>query len=92
MPFLWSEFEKANEFTKKTGIKVVYNEIGLNTDLSSVSEADQVAWVSEVMKAFKAYNLPCTWWEYNSGFGLYKSGNIFSGSEWKDYIVDIILE
>ena len=92
MPFLWSEFEKASEFTKKTGIKVVYNEIGLNTDLSSVSEADQVAWVSEVMKAFKAYNLPCTWWEYNSGFGLYKSGNVFSKSEWKDYIVDIILE
>lgn len=79
------------DFTKETGVPVILNEFGLNTDPDTIPYEDQARYVQTVVDILSEHDIPCTWWAFvDGGFGLYKKKNLFSKYEWNDTIVDIL--
>ena len=59
----------AEEYQKKTGIKVIIGEFGVYE--KQVSEEDVSQFLSGAVELMKKHNLPWGYWEYNAGFGAY---------------------
>ena len=79
-------------FTKETGIPVILNEFGFNTNTSTVPIEDQVRYVETVVDALNEYDIPFTWWEYNGEFGLYRKTSIFGKAEWSEKILEVMFK
>ncbi len=80
------------DFKKETGIPVILNEFGFNTDPKTIPYEDQGLYIQTLVDVLKEHNLPCTWWAYHDGnFGLHRKNGLFAKYEWNDTIVDILV-
>ena len=76
----------AEEYQKKTGIKVIVGEFGVYE--KQVSEEDVSQFLSGAVGLMKEHKLPWCYWEYNAGFGAYD----YSKKEWKPFVTDALLQ
>ena len=80
------------DFKKETGIPVILNEFGFNTDPKTIPYEDQGLYIQTLVDVLKEHNLPCTWWAYHDGnFGLHRKNGLFGKYEWNDTILDILV-
>ena len=81
------------DFKKETGVPVILNEFGFNTEPDTIPYEDQARYVQTVVDILGEQDIPCTWWAYHDGgFGLHRKEGLFGKYEWNDTIVDIILK
>ena len=76
----------AEEYQKKTGIKVIIGEFGVYE--KQVSEEDVSQFLSGAVVLMKKHNLSWGYWEYNAGFGAYD----YAKKEWKPFVTDALLQ
>ena len=76
----------AEEYQKKTGIKVIVGEFGVYE--KQVSEEDVSQFLSGAVKLMKKHNLSWGYWEYNAGFGAFD----YAKKEWKPFVADALLQ
>lgn len=89
---LKEQLKYMTDFTEETGVPVILNEFGFNTDPNTIPYEDQAKYVQTVVDALKEHDVPCTWWAYHDGgFGLHKKKNLFSKYKWNDTVVDILV-
>lgn len=79
-------------YAKETKVPVILNEFGFNTDTSVIPIEDQVKYAQTVIEILNKYDIPCTWWEYNHGFGLYRKEGMFSKAEWSEEVLEVIFK
>ena len=81
------------DFKKETGVPVILNEFGFNTDPDTIPYEDQARYVQTVVDILGEQDIPCTWWPYHSGeFAIYKKTSMFGKYQWNDTVVDILLK
>ena len=87
---MMNDFEQAlivaEEYQKKTGIKVIIGEFGVYE--KQVSEEDVSQFLSGAVVLMKKHNLSWGYWEYNAGFGAYD----YAKKEWKPFVTDALLQ
>ncbi|MBQ9945565.1 MAG: glycoside hydrolase family 5 protein [Clostridia bacterium] len=76
----------AEEYQKKTGIKVIVGEFGVYE--KQVSEEDVSQFLSGAVKLMKKHNLSWAYWEYNAGFGAFD----YAKKEWKPFVANALLQ
>ena len=80
------------DFKRETGVPVILNEFGFNTDPDTIPYEDQARYVQTVVDVLGEQDIPCTWWAYrDGGFGLQRKNGIFSKYKWNDTVVDILV-
>ncbi len=80
------------DFKRETGVPVILNEFGFNTDPDTIPYEDQARYVQTVVDILGEQDIPCTWWAYrDGGFGLQRKNGIFSKYKWNDTVVDILV-
>ncbi len=78
-------------FQKRTGMKVILNEFGLNTT-GDISDADVKLYLETIVNFTEANNIPWTYWSYSGEFGLYDTGNWFgSGAKWREVPLNTLI-
>ena len=66
-------FRWIDDFQEKTGIPVVMNEFGVYQH-NQATAAETLDWTTYVARNCESNGIAWSWWEYNSGFGLYNNG------------------
>ena len=66
-------FRWIDDFQEKTGVPVVMNEFGVYQH-SQATAAETLDWTSYVARNCESNGIAWSWWEYNSGFGVYNNG------------------
>ncbi len=80
------------DFKKETGVPVILNEFGFNTEPDTIPYEDQARYVQTVVDILGEQDIPCTWWPYLSGeFAIYKKTSMFGKYQWNDTVVDILV-
>jgi len=80
------------DFKKETGVPVILNEFGFNTEPDIIPYEDQARYVQTVVDILGKQDIPCTWWPYISGeFAIYKKTSMFGKYQWNDTVVDILI-
>ena len=80
------------DFTAETGVPVILNEFGLNTDPDTIPYEDQAEYVQYVMDILGEQDVPWTWWTYNNGeFAIYKKAGMFGSYEWNEAILEVMM-
>ncbi len=79
-------------FQKRTGIKVILNEFGLNTS-GDISDADVKLYLETIANYAEENDIAWTYWSYNGGdFALYYTGSIFGwGAKWREVPLNAII-
>ena len=66
-------FRWIDDFQEKTGVPVVMNEFGVYQH-GKATDAETLDWTSYVARNCESNGIAWSWWEYNSGFGVYNNG------------------
>ena len=66
-------FRWIDDFQEKTGVPVVMNEFGVYQH-NQATAAETLDWTTYVARNCESNGIAWSWWEYNSGFGLYNNG------------------
>ena len=83
------------DFTTETGMPVILNEFGFNTDPNTIPYEDQARYVETLVDILDEHDIAWTWWEYCIGeFAIYKrTGYSYSGEyAWNDAIVEAMMK
>lgn len=79
------------DFRNRTGMKVVINEFGVNTS-GHISDEDVHRYLSHITAFAEENDIAWTYWEYNAGFGVYKTkGWGPAKGEWRENVLDALL-
>ncbi len=88
---LKQDLQHIPQFVKRTGMKVILNEFGLNTT-GHISDADVKLYLETIANFTEANDIPWTYWSYNGQFGLYDTGNWFgSGAKWREVPLNALI-
>ena len=81
------------DFKKETGVPVILDEFGFNTDPDTIPYEDQARYAQTVVDVLSEHDIPCTWWAYrDGGFGLQRKDGLFGKYKWNDTVVNILTE
>ena len=81
------------DFKRETGVPVILDEFGFNTDPDTIPYEDQARYVQTVADVLGEQDIPCTWWAYRDGcFGLQRKDSFFGKYKWNDTVVNILTE
>ena len=90
---LKKQLQEVVDFKKETGVPVILNEFGFNTDPDTIPYEDQARYVQTVVDVLSEQDIPCTWWAYrDGGFGLQRKDGLFGKYKWNDTVLNILTE
>ncbi len=78
------------EFKERTGCRVVLNEFGLTTT-GHISDDDVYNYLSCITKYAKEHDIPWTYWSYLGDFGIFDSGFLGLGGDWRENVLNALL-
>ena len=81
------------DFTVETGVPVILNEFGFNTDPNTIPYEDQAKYVQTIMDVLGEHDVPWSWWAYCNGeFAIYKKTSMFGKYQWNDTLIDVMMK
>ena len=81
------------DFKTETGVPVILDEFGFNTDPDTIPYEDQARYVQTVVDVLGEQDIPCTWWAYrDGGFGLQRKDGLIGKYKWNDTVLNILTE
>ena len=81
------------DFTVETGVPVILNEFGFNTDPNTIPYEDQAKYVQTIMDVLGEHDVPWSWWAYCNGeFAIYKKTSFLGGYKWNDTLIDVMMK
>lgn len=87
---LYTDLNRIKEFKERTGMEVILNEFGASTN-GVISDDDLYRYFSTITKFADKNDFGWTYWEYNSGFGVYDKGFLGIGGKWREVVLDALL-
>ena len=80
------------DFTVETGVPVILNEFGFNTDPNTIPYEDQAKYVQTIMDVLSERDVPWSWWAYCNGeFAIYKKTSFLGDYKWNDALLEVMM-
>ena len=93
MPLLKKQLKDMMDFTVETGVPVILNEFGFNTDPNTIPYEDQAKYVQTIMDVLGEHDVPWSWWAYCNGeFAIYKKTSFLGDYKWNDTLIDVMMK
>lgn len=89
---LKKQLKEITDFTTETGVPVILNEFGFNTDPNTIPYEDQAKYVKVITDTLGEYNVPWSWWAYCNGeFAIYKKTSMLGDYKWNEALLEVMM-